>query len=65
MPGDPRFGQNLEPMLVWLLLEAVASDRSSVIEMLAVAGTIAESNVWLGLDRAEGEPEGVTVTGFG
>jgi len=59
MPGDPRFGQNLEPML---LLEAAPSGRLSVIDRLAVAG-IAESDVWSRPGRGEGEPPGVT--GFG
>ncbi len=57
MPGEPRFGQNLEPILA-------ASERVSVIDRLEVAGT-SWADGWSNAGRGEGLPLQVTQIGSG
>ena len=57
MPGEPRFGQNLEPMLA-------ASERVSVIDRFEVAG-MSGADGWPNSGRGEGQPLQVTEFGSG
>lgn len=59
MPGEPRFGQNLEPMVVIVVVAVgvAASDRLSVMDRLEAAG-ISESETDGSLDTDRGQGEG-------
>ncbi len=57
MPGEPRFGQNLEPMLA-------ASEKVSVIDRFEVAG-MSGADGWSNSARGRGEGQPLQVTEFG